>query len=352
MLRYCLLGLFFTSGLCLVVNHNSIPKQEQLNSPEQVNFDQHRMRRVAMKAKAIRPAKRTYPTGNPKFSVMQAFPSGISDSDPFLMCDHFGPTPSKGLLGDDEFPVGWHPHRGMDILTYIIEGRGRHADSMGNRESFASPGMQWISVGSGIEHAEGGGTPAGENEQGFQIWINVPAKHKMDPPAYGTEPPENIPFVTVSTGVTARILAGPFGDATGPFKTKQDVQMVDYMLEPGAAIEHTLKDTHDNCLVYIYNGSGDIGDAAIVQHQVAQMDCTSAERTFTVRAGAAGIKFLIFAGKRINEPVAWRGPFVMNTYDEIERTMMECRRGEFPPVRVPWDYQSLAAFPPEHRKEL
>src|SRR3989338_2516513 len=123
-------------------------------------------------------AKKTYPTGDPRFSVMQAFPAAIpaTESDPFLMCDHFGPTISKGLATDpDEFPIDWHPHRGMDILTYMTEGIGRHGDSLGNREEFNSPGMQWISVGSGIEHAEGGGTPAGETQTGYQIWVNVPS---------------------------------------------------------------------------------------------------------------------------------------------------------------------------------
>ena len=96
------------------------------------------------------------------YKVMQAFPAGFTaeESDPFLMMDHFGPKLSKGKISDpDKFPVGWHPHRGMDIMTYLIEGVGRHADSLGNRGEFKSPGAQWISVGSGIEHAEGGGSP-------------------------------------------------------------------------------------------------------------------------------------------------------------------------------------------------
>jgi quercetin 2,3-dioxygenase len=98
---------------------------------------------------ASRPAQIAHPTGDPNFSVMQPFPSAFpaEESDPFLMCDFFGPTPSEGVILDpDRFPIGWHPHRGMDILTYMIEGIGRHADSLGNRADFSSPGMQWISV--------------------------------------------------------------------------------------------------------------------------------------------------------------------------------------------------------------
>jgi redox-sensitive bicupin YhaK (pirin superfamily) len=102
-----------------------------------------------MAVMAVRRAKVTHPTGDPSFSVMQAFPSAFKaqDSDPFLMCDAFGPSVSDGIeKNPDKFPVQWHPHRGMDILTYLTQGVGRHADSLGNRETFASPGMQWISV--------------------------------------------------------------------------------------------------------------------------------------------------------------------------------------------------------------
>jgi redox-sensitive bicupin YhaK (pirin superfamily) len=126
---------------------------------------------VLMPVIAVRKSKVAYPTGRKDFAVMQTFPAAVSteEADPFLMCDLFGPTLSHGVEKDpDTYPVDWHPHRGMDIATYIVEGRGRHADSMGNRGCFDSPGMQWCSVGSGIEHAEAGGTPAGQNMTGFQ----------------------------------------------------------------------------------------------------------------------------------------------------------------------------------------
>jgi len=115
----------------------------------------------------------------------------------------------------------------MDIMTYLREGTGRHADSLGNVGEFASPGFQWISVGSGIEHAEGGGTPDGERMHGFQIWINVPRAHKLDDPAYGTADPGTIPELDLGVGVgSGRLLAGPnpFSDREGPFLTKQPVQ--------------------------------------------------------------------------------------------------------------------------------
>ena len=140
------------------------------------------------------------------------------------MCDFFS-MPSPGVSADpDHFPVDWHPHRGMDILSYIKTGLGRHGDSMGNRETFATPGMQWISCGSGIEHAEGGGTPAGQTNTGFQIWINVPAARKMDDPQYGTEDAAAIPQEEVGAGgAQARLMSGctsSEGKSSTNWKTK------------------------------------------------------------------------------------------------------------------------------------
>ena len=173
---------------------------------------------AAMRPVGKRKAKITHPTGDPKFSVMQPFPAAFApeESDPFLMLDQFGPMVSAGIEQDpDSFPVAWHPHRGMDLLTYLTEGVGRHADSMGNREEFTAPGMQWISAGSGIEHAEGGGTPKGETMHGFQIWVNVPSELKMNDPKYGTEPTEKIPILesldSMNGDVKGRLLAGSVG---------------------------------------------------------------------------------------------------------------------------------------------
>ena len=199
---------------------------------------------------------------------MQPFPAAISerDADPFLMCDEFGPTVSSGketdpaarpfkslsnrllqlaLHFEDRFPVGWHPHMGMDIMTYIREGRGRHADSLGNREEFDSPGFQWISVGSGIEHAEGGGTPNGERQHGFQIWLNVPKANKADDPKpfgsiwpvvfksdlrYGTVKPELLTEFDLKGGAgRARLLAGPYSGqdrSIGPIRELTECRKV------------------------------------------------------------------------------------------------------------------------------
>eukprot|EP01031_Cornospumella_fuschlensis_P034152 gene34152-41340_t len=287
-------------------------------------------------------ARKTYPTGNPNFSVMQAFPAAVSaeDADPFLMCDFFGPSKSKGKLADpDAFEVPWHPHRGMDILTYLQEGVGRHADSLGNREEYATPGMQWISVGSGIEHAEGGGTPAGEIMQGFQIWVNVPARYKMDDPQYGTEPPERLPYLDLSEGV------GPYNDAKGPFATKQAVQILDYQLQPRASHTHRLCAGHDNIIIFVYKGSGQVSGQALPLFATARLDTTGDSKETLLQAGDEGMHVMVFSGKRINEPIAWRGPIVMNTQQQLMQTFRELESGRFPPVRASWDYKRIATKP-------
>jgi hypothetical protein len=267
------------------------------------------------------------------------------------MCDEFGPEVSSGLLPKGTFPVGWHPHMGMDIMTYLREGTGRHADSLGNVGDFASPGFQWISVGSGIEHAEGGGTPAGETMHGFQIWINVPARHKLDDPAYGTANPESIPRIDLGSTVGhGLLLAGPHGGAVGPFQTKQSVQILDLELVSGADLAHQLPDGMDTCILYCYRGAATVNGAqALSTKEAARLDASSsAARSLSLTVAAEGgpCGVLLFAGKRINEPIAWRGPFVMNTQKEITDAFAAYQNGKFPAKRVPWDYRAGETGPP------
>lgn len=299
-------------------------------------------------------SQKSFPTGDPNFAVMQAFPGAFSSeavTDPFLMCDVFGPTKSKGIISDpDKFIVGWHPHRGMDICTYMIEGIGRHADSLGNRETFASPGLQWISVGSGIEHAEAGGTPAGQNEAGFQIWINVPRDRKMLDPQYGTRGPSTLPILSSPGQYSGRLLAGKVGDQVGPFKTATSVEMIDMTVERGQKWRHAIDTVYDNVILVVYKGGGIANETPVNQHTVLHMDAADpAARQLSVTAGADGLSCMLFSGKRINEPIAWRGPFVMNTQAELQQVMNEMRSGTFPPVRVKWDYKRLSTFPADHQ---
>ena len=296
-------------------------------------------------------AGRVHPFGDER-TVSQAFPSAVTEheADPFLMCDFFD-MPSEGPVSHpDSFPVDWHPHRGMDILSYLISGVGRHGDSMGNRETFPTPGMQWISCGSGIEHAEGGATPKGVNRTGFQIWINVPAAKKMEDPRYGTEPPESIPLEPLGEGARARLLAGEFKGRTGRFSTVAPVQMIDFELEPGARCTHSIPAGFDTAVLYFYVGGGSVAGTAVGPQQVALLDATSdGERLFELAAGStAPLRVMLFAGTKLKEPIAWHGPIVMNTQEQLQDTFMELRTGRFPPVRAPFDFKRLADFPDDH----
>ena len=262
------------------------------------------------------------------------------------MCDEIGPRISPGRMDDpDEFPVGWHGHVGMDICTYVRCGTGRHADSLGNREEYPSPGLQWITVGNGIEHAEGGGTPAGDKHHAFQIWLNTPAQNKKQPPCYGTHGPEHIPVVQLGTGASGRLLAGSLSEATGPFKTAQPVLMLDATLTGGSSCFLALPAELTNCLVYVFSGHGHVCGSAVANQHVARLDADTQERQVRLEAGGDGMELLIFAGKPIREPLVWHGPFVCNTSAEVREAFALYQSGQFPPTRVPWDYKRAAARP-------
>lgn len=327
---------------------------------------------MAMRIVRIVPAGMTHPFGDER-TVSQAFPAAIpsEESDPFLMCDSFSLV-SAGVEPDqDTFPVAWHPHRGMDILSYLKSGVGRHGDSMGNRETYATPGMQWISCGSGIEHAEGGGTPKGETLAGFQIWINVPSALKMADPRYGTELPEAIPQVPVAPGAFARLLAGPGGAAwgvgkVGPFATVQPVQVIDFELSPGASLEHAIPSSMNTCMIYVYEGRGTLGGQPIAAKSVALLGAGSDRaRVFRLTAdeppaspepgsgsssSSKNLCAILFAGRKLEQPIAWHGPIVMTTRAELAETFRDLRSGAFPPKRVAWDYKRIATRPVD--KEL
>ena len=319
-----------------------------------------------LRAVDVRRSKTAYPTGNPNFAVVQPFPAafGEREIDPFLMCDEFGPAVSKGANADpDRFPVGWHPHVGMDICTYMREGVGRHADSLGNRGTFESPGFQWISVGSGIEHAEGGGTPAGQTKHGFQIWVNVPQCRKKDDPKYGTENSASIPYLALSEHAKVRVLAGPVLDTqgtsrVGPFQTAQPVQICDFELGPGASCTHTVPAEMRSVLAYVYRGKGTVAGQQVAEKEVvklahgaaagahSQLTASSADGQLTLTASAEGpMHVLFFAGKPIGEPIAWHGPFVLNSRAELQQAFEDYQLRRIPHMRCDWDYKRAAAAP-------
>lgn len=290
-----------------------------------------------------------HPFGDER-SVNQAFPSAVPAeiTDPFLMCDDFAMTSTSLARHPDYFPIKWHPHAGFDIVSYIKSGVGRHGDSLGNRETVASPGLQWMNCGSGIEHAEGGGTRPGEQFVGFQIWVNVPAERKRDTPQYGTVPPQEIAPITLAPGVAVRLIAGPLGKRVGPFRTvAENVQILDFELMPETTTTHEIPEGMDCALLYVYGGGGSVeGKRTSGVKVVFVLDATDDEaRVLQLVAGPEGMSALLFAGKKLREPIAWNGPIVMNTLSELQDVYSSVLSGTFPPVRVSWNYKRIADFP-------
>jgi redox-sensitive bicupin YhaK (pirin superfamily) len=302
-----------------------------------------------MPVQYVRDAKTAYPTGDPSFAVKQCFPAAIDqeESDPFLMCDEFGPSLSKGMHGDDSdegFDVPWHPHHGMDILSYIIEGRGRHADSMGNRESFDSPGFQWLSVGSGIEHAEGGGTPAGQHTHGFQIWMRMPTEKMEQDPEYGIVQPDEIPIVPLDNG-QVRVIAGSVGEVKGPARFAVTAQILDVEVQAGGEWLYTCPDNMDNAMFYAFKGSATVnGSTQFKSRQICRFN-TSGPRTVSVVAGQEGFRMMVFTGKMTKENIIWHGPFVCSSRQNLRECFAKFQNGQLPSKRVDWDYKDIRKKP-------
>lgn len=307
-----------------------------------------------MAVRYIRDTKTAHPTGNPDFAVQQSMPGVVPEEecDPFLMCDEFGPVRSTGAYGNDTdegFGVPWHPHHGMEILSYIVEGVGRHADSMGNRETYASPGFQWMSVGSGIEHAEGGGTPAGQNTHGFQLWLRMPVANMEDAPRYGTVEPDAIPTVDLGGSSLARVIAGSFRGADGPAKFAVTSQILDVQLDAGATFSYVCPPSCDNVMFYGFKGSCTVengGGKSLRKQQILRFNTSdAAAQEARVTAGADGFRMMVFTGKMTKEKIVWHGPFVCADRAQLMECFGKYQRGQFPPVRCAWDYKDASKTP-------
>jgi redox-sensitive bicupin YhaK (pirin superfamily) len=232
----------------------------------------------------------------------------------------------------------------MDILSYMVEGCGRHADSMGNRETFASPGFQWMSVGSGIEHAEGGGTPRGQRTHGFQIWLRMPKSRMGDAPRYGTVQPEEIPTVQLPAG-QVRVIAGELDGTAGPAKFAVTVQILDVELQPNGEFTYERPANMDNVVFYAFKGSATLnGTTSFKQQQACRFD-TSGGASVKLTASADGFRMMVFTGKQTRESIIWHGPFVCTDKPQLMKCFENYQRGKFPPVRVDWDYKDARKIP-------
>jgi quercetin 2,3-dioxygenase len=245
--------------------------------------------------------------------------------DPFLMLDDFRANhPDEYLSG---FP--WHPHRGIETVTYMLEGRVEHGDSMGHKGDVPAGGVQWMTAGSGIIHQEMP-KPVDGKMGGFQLWVNLPKKDKMMDPRYQELRADEIPRVTLEGGGEVRVVCGSIGGVTGPVRDLMaDPEYFDVSLGPGMRFTHPVKPGY-LAAAYVFFGSGAFdsrGGEPLGNRTLIRYDHDG--ESVDVRAGDDGVRFLFFAGKPLREPIAWGGPIVMNTQEELEQAFDEYENGTF-----------------------
>ena len=296
---------------------------------------------------SIRPIKRiveSQPTmEGAGVKLRRAFGFGnTTDFDPFLLLDDFrNERPEDYRAG---FP--WHPHRGIETITYVLAGTVEHGDSLGNRGTLGAGDVQWMTAGRGILHQEMPQGDAKGRMHGFQLWANLPASLKMTAPRYQDVLSKDIPEVVDDDGTRVRVICGDFWGKHGPVKgVAADPRYLDVSVAPGK--RKTLAvETNRHAFAYVFAGSGTFRDASgprTVRNELAEeaglVDTGEAGNRslvlfdrgdeVVVQAGDEGIRFLLVSGKPIDEPVAWYGPIVMNTQEELQEAYAELRAGTF-----------------------
>jgi hypothetical protein len=266
-----------------------------------------------------------------------------SELDPFLLFDDFrNERPEDFLRG---FP--WHPHRGIETITYVLSGTVEHGDSLGNEGTLGAGDVQWMTAGSGILHQEMPKGNANGQMHGFQLWANLPSSLKMTAPRYQDIAGNDVPEIIDDDGTRVRIITGKFWGKRGPVDgIAADPLYLDVSVPPG--VKKSLPvDTRANAFAYVFAGAGRFADASDpigvrVEKEVAGQEVNIRDMTgnrtlvkfgngdeVTVTAGPDGLRFLLVAGRPIQEPVAWHGPIVMNTRAELEQAMRDLRNGTF-----------------------
>ena len=276
--------------------------------------------------------------------LRRAFGFGATEEfDPFLLLDDFrNERPDDYRAG---FP--WHPHRGIETITYVLAGTVEHGDSLGNRGKLGAGDVQWMTAGSGIMHQE---MPQGDERgrmHGFQLWANLPSHLKMTAPRYQDVPSTEIPEVIDDDGTRVRVICGEFWGKRGPIDgVAADPRYLDIFVPPGR--RKTLAvGSGRHAFAYVFEGSGTFHDASQPFGVLTEKDAGGGEilvrekignrslvvfgsgDDVTVQAGEEGIRFLLVSGKPIEEPVAWYGPIVMNTNAELQQAVTELRDGTF-----------------------
>jgi redox-sensitive bicupin YhaK (pirin superfamily) len=273
--------------------------------------------------------------------LRRAFGFGdTGEFDPFLLFDDFrNERPADYLAG---FP--WHPHRGIETITYVLAGSVAHGDSLGNSGTMGAGDVQWMTAGRGILHQEMPRGDARGRMHGFQLWANLPASLKMTTPRYQDVKSAEIPEVTDDDGVRVRIVCGSFWGKKGPVEgVAADPRYLDVWVPPGQQKRLPVESSR-HAFAYVFEGSGTFRDASeprAVQTEYVGEGVPSAEVAnrslvlfdsgdeITVQAGPEGIRFLLVSGAPLGEPVAWRGPIVMNTAEQLQQAYAELRNGTF-----------------------
>jgi len=242
--------------------------------------------------------------------------------DPFLMLDDFrSDTPAEFLAG---FP--WHPHRGIETITYVTLGDVEHGDSLGNKGAITTGAVQWMTAGSGVIHQE---MPKGDSQgrmHGFQLWANLPARDKMMDPRYRDITAADIPVVQRPDGTTIKVIAGTVDEARGPMEEIViDPEYLDCAVPPDTAFIHSTRPGH-TLFAYVIGGTAEIDGRAVADRDLVLFNDGS---QLLVQAGEKGVRFLLVSGAPLREPIAWRGPIVMNTEEELDIAFEEYRNGTF-----------------------
>jgi redox-sensitive bicupin YhaK (pirin superfamily) len=276
--------------------------------------------------------------------LQRAFGFGnTAEFDPYLLLDDFRNDDPRDYLAG--FP--WHPHRGIETITYVLAGTVEHGDSLGNTGSLGAGDVQWMTAGRGIMHQEMPRGDAAGRMHGFQLWANLPASLKMTAPRYQDITAVEIPDLTDDDGTRVRVVAGEFWGKRGPVEgVAADPRYLDISVPPGRR-KRIAVDRTNNAFAYVFAGSGTFRDASgpqgvlteqadgetarVLPHESENRSLVLFDRgdEIVVQAGDEGIRFLLVSGRPIEEPVAWYGPIVMNTDEEIRRALADLRNGTF-----------------------
>lgn len=262
------------------------------------------------------------------FIVSRPFPTRKFDNyDPFLLVDHFGPVHYEP---NEAVGAPWHPHRGFETISYILKGEMQHRDSLGNSGSLRAGDVQWMTAGSGIIHDEEPSDAMkklGGDMEGFQIWVNLPAKSKMMAPRYQDVSKEKIPTFA-GDKFSVRVISGQFETAKAVVDTIIPVTYLDIWAEKGAHIEYEVSEEL-NAMVYLYRGAATVAGRDAIFRDLVLLPANQGRKLVIDVTADEGARMLLLGGKPIGEPVARQGPFVMNTQEEIHQAFRDYQNGKF-----------------------